>query len=127
MDNSQNVHQEQEPTVVEPRVKAIGNRAQSKNLIIVFYWILLFFIGLTVCLGVAISGYNDLSSVENSQPDESSVSLEDSQDTNSTSLTPEPITKPSDHGNPLNLFMGIAIAGCCTTSLLIIFQWRKRS
>ncbi len=126
MDNSQNVQQETESTVIEPKITGKENTPKPENSLVIFYWILLFFVGLTICLGVAISGYNDLSSVENSLQDESNIALQEDQDTNTNAETPEPIVKSSNNDNPLNLLMGIAIAGCCTTSLVIIFHWRKR-
>jgi|GEM_PF-2477056 len=126
MDNSQDVQQETEPTVIKPKITGKENTPKPENSLVIFYWILLFFIGLTICLGVAIFGYNDLSSVENSLQDESNIALQQDQDTDTNAETSEPIVKSSNNDNPLNLLMGIAIAGCCTTSLVIIFRWRKR-
>ena len=92
MNNTHSVQPEPEPTTKEPKPEVIEIR-KPKNLLAKYCWVLILFLWLTIFLGIARSGYIDLTSVDYGQQDTDQTMLQDNLDSNFSQETPEPMIK----------------------------------
>jgi hypothetical protein len=123
VNNTHSVQPEPEPTTRE-----VIEIRKPENLLARYCCILILFLWLAICLGIARSGYIDLTSVDYSQQDPDQTMLQEDLDRNSSQETPEPMIKFSVTEDSLALGVLEAIAiGCITTVLLILVSLYQHS